>query len=41
MFPTKAPGPDGFPIHFISDIGIFVEMKLLGPVVDCLGIGKR
>lgn len=24
MFPTKAPGPDGFPAHFSRDIGIYV-----------------
>ena len=22
MFPTKAPGPDGFPAHFFSIIGL-------------------
>lgn len=27
MFPTKAPGPDGFPAHFSSDIGIFVGRR--------------
>ena len=27
MFPTKAPGPDGFPTHFFRNIGTYVVMK--------------
>jgi hypothetical protein len=27
MFPTKAPGPDGFPAHFFKSIGTFVAMR--------------
>jgi hypothetical protein len=26
MFPTKAPGPNGFPAHFFSVIGLFMVM---------------
>lgn len=27
MFPTKTPGPDGFPAHFFRNIGLFVEKR--------------
>jgi hypothetical protein len=35
MFPTKAPGPDGFPAHFFRHTGMCVVKRLLWQCFVC------